>query len=133
LISAGPDAAGPPLLKLFSDPARADLRSQILRAWADMHYTGCVDTLIGILDAENKFWGAQKIDTDWAKDHDSELTKQRLEHYSNLLGAVRTLGALRDARARPALEQTLARWGTIPYESQQVMDAVNESLKKLPN
>ena len=133
MTAAGADAAGPPLVKLFIDPANAGIRSRILRVWSDTHYSGCVETLMALLNENETYWAGQQLEAGWwNKDVGTAVTEERRRRYGDVLDSVYALGALGDRRAKGTLESTLKRWQVIGMEDPQMVDAIKAALQALP-
>ncbi|MCL2640099.1 MAG: hypothetical protein FWD53_04570 [Phycisphaerales bacterium] len=128
--------AGPYLMALYKN-SPDERRDDIIRLWGHIRYTGCVDTLIELLNRQEQFWAAQKFNNDnwWNTDVSSQLTRTRRTNYSLVYASVYALSQIlpNDPRAREALELTRRRWATINFSNKQILETCVKALETLPN
>ena len=134
IVDAGP-VAGPYLMALYKE-SPDERREDIIRLWGHIRYTGCVDTLIDLLNQQEKFWAAQTFDNDnwWNTDVSSQLTRTRRANYCLVYSSVFALGQILpdDPRAREALEATRRRWASINFSNKQILETCDKALQTLP-
>jgi hypothetical protein len=123
-------AAGPPLLRLFGDPARAPLRVSIIGVWGQVRWRGAVAPLSRLLDVQDGYWARQRLGGDWWNRVDDPLTAERRSRYGEVYAAVVALRRIGDARARPALQRTLRRWRAIGFSNPQIVEECEAALKR---
>jgi hypothetical protein len=123
---------GERLLQVFADPTHKHLRHVIMRMWQEMCYREVVPLLINLLEEHDAFWGKQTFEKGWWGDQTNpELTARRQEVFGEIVDAVRTLGELRDPRAKDAIELTKRRWTLAFYDSPQIVEECITARRRL--
>jgi hypothetical protein len=120
------------LRRVFNDPGLARLRADVIDIWGDLRFEPSVETLIGVLQENERFWSAQQLDADWwNRDYESELTRERKQKYREVFSSVIALGKIGDSRALEAIQVTKHRWDLINFENPQIVEACDAALAKL--
>jgi hypothetical protein len=129
IIAAG-GVAGPYLRGVYDTTRDENLRDQIIRIWGKMRYSGCTDLLIKLLATEDEYWARQDLKPGWWNaDSANGLTSNRRDEYGKVYSAVYALAEIGDARARPAIEKTRARWAAIHFDNPQIVEECDRALK----
>lgn len=124
--------SGSYLRRVFDDPGLARLREDVIDIWGELRFEPSVDTLIGVLQENEKFWSVQSLAGDWwNRDYESELTRERKQKYGEVYGSVTALGKIGDSRALEAIQVTKHRWALINFENPQIVEACDAALAKL--
>jgi len=130
IVAAGA-VAGPYLFSVYQSHWESNVRSDVIRAWAEIRWAGSVDLLIGLLKDHDQFWAGQKLDAGWWNANvDSILTQRRRDSYGEIYSAVYALGQIGDARAKEAIELTRERWMAIKFENPQIVEECDRAMKQ---
>ena len=123
---------GERLLQVFADPKQKQLRPVVMNTWREMGYREIVPLMINLLEEHDAFWSQQIVGKGWWGDQTNpELTARRQEVFSEIVNAVRALGAFRDPRAKQALELTKRRWALAYFDNPQVVEECDLALREL--
>lgn len=125
-------AAGPELVRLFSDPLHQRLREDIMNVWGRIRFRGAVPILIGLLAGHDRFWASQKLERNWwNSDAGSASNRKRRRIYGETYSAVIALQRTGDRRARAILKRTLKRWRAIAFSNPQIVEACASALARM--
>ena len=112
------------------EESRGNAREDIIRMWAKMRYTGCVELLVKVLKEQDAFWGKQELKAGWRRDETNpDLTKARQEFANLVYYSAYALGEIGDPRGREVLELTRARWAGESFEGKQIVEQCDAGLK----
>lgn len=125
------NVAGPYLLAVYDSTRDPNLRDDVVRAWAQIRWPGCVDLLIHRLKEDDQFWAKQDLTPGWWNDNTNPiLSNRRREVYSEVYSAVYALAQIGDPRAKEAVELTRNRWVAILFDNPQIIEECDRALKR---